>query len=94
MEVVHDQAGSSYRLVVDGETLSHADYHRTVRDGSEVLVFHHTYTRPAVRDTGLAERVVRFALDDARARQAKVAATCWFVADFLRDHQEYADLVA
>jgi predicted GNAT family acetyltransferase len=94
MEIVHDETGSCYRLVDGDATLSHADYRRTVRDGSEVLVFHHTYTQPAHRDNGLAERVVRFALDDARARHAKVVATCWFVADFLRDHQEYADLVA
>lgn len=100
MEVVHDEAASSYRLLEDGDTLSRADYRRTRRsasagdDADQVMVFHHTYTQPAHRGHGLAEQVVRFALDDVRARRAKVAATCWFVADFLRDHPAYADLVA
>ena len=96
MELVHDADASTYRLVADGATLSHADYRVRVGDGAgdTVYVFHHTFTQPARRGQGLAERVVRFALDDARTHGVKVSATCWFVADFLRDHDEYADLVA
>ena len=57
-------------------------------------MFHHTYTEPVHRGQGFADPVVRYALDDARTRGVKVSATCWFVADFLRGHDEYADLVA
>ena len=96
MELVHDADASTYRLVAEGATLSQADYRvrAAAGAGDTVYVFHHTYTQPVHRGQGLAERVVRFALDDARTRGVKVAATCWFVADFLRDHHEYSDLVA
>ena len=36
--------------------------------------------------------LVREALDDLRRRGTAVKATCWYVADFLRDHPEYHDL--
>ena len=94
MELVHDVDASTYRLAADGATLSHADYRVRDAAGDTVYVFHHTYTEPVHRGQGLAERVVRYALDDARTRGVKVSATCWFVADFLRGHDEYADLVA
>ena len=42
----------------------------------------------------MAASLVGFVLDDARARGLQVTPTCWFVADYIRDNQEYADLVA
>lgn len=94
-DVVHDETATTYRLVADdGETLSHADYDVEGPADAPVMVFHHTFTVPRHRGNGYAEEVVRAALDDARARSAQVIATCWFVAGFIRDHPEYADLLA
>ena len=93
-EIEHDTRAHSFRLRDDGEVLSLADYRLAESAHGPVMEFHHTFTRPEHRGNGYAARVVRAGLDDARARSAKVVATCWFVADFLRDHPEYRDLVA
>jgi predicted GNAT family acetyltransferase len=37
---------------------------------------------------------VRFALDDVRSTNRRVAPQCWYVADFIAAHPEYADLAS
>jgi predicted GNAT family acetyltransferase len=46
-----------------------------------------------LRDRGIASELVKGALDMIRADGQKVIAGCGFVADYLRKHPEYADLV-
>ena len=55
---------------------------------------HHTWTDPARRGQGLADRVVHSALDAARAAGVRVLPTCSYVADWLSGHPDYQDLVA
>lgn len=81
---------SRYELLMDGEVVGIADYHRT----GEVLVFPHTAIDPDRRGQGLGDILVRAALDDVRARGDKVIPQCWFVRDFLEANPEYADLRA
>jgi len=85
-----NQDRSRYELSIDGRVVSVADY--VVRGDS--MIFPHTYTEPAHRGQGLAERVVQMALDDARRAGRTVVPQCWFVAEFIDDHPEYRDLVA
>lgn len=89
IRTAHNEAQSRYELYVEDELASIAGY----RPSGEVLVFHHTETMPAFRGRGLAAEVVRFALDDVRARGMTVVPVCWFVAEFIDEHREYADLV-
>ena len=49
---------------------------------------------PARRKQGLGELLVRNALDDVRHKGAKVVPYCWFVAEFIEENPEYANLVA
>jgi predicted N-acetyltransferase YhbS len=49
---------------------------------------------PARRNQGLGAQLVRGALDDVRRKGAKVVPMCWFVAEFIEEHPEYADLRA
>jgi predicted GNAT family acetyltransferase len=70
--------------------VSHADYRV---EGDRVLM-HHTYTDPAHRGQGLAEVVVRHALDEFRRDGRSVVPQCWFVAEFIELNPEYGDLVA
>jgi predicted GNAT family acetyltransferase len=53
----------------------------------------HTEILDDFEDRGLGGRLVAFALDDARARGLAVIPTCPFVADYIRRHPDYADLV-
>ena len=41
----------------------------------------------------IGSAIVRFALEDTRARGLKVRPTCWFVRGFIERHPEYADLL-
>jgi hypothetical protein len=74
-----------------GETLaSVAEYRPT--DGT--LDFHHTETYADFRGRGLAERLVRWALDDVGSRSQRVVSTCSFVTAFIDAHLEYQHLLA
>ena len=57
------------------------------------IVFMHTEVPEALEGHGIAGKMARFALDDARARRLVVIPQCPFVAGYIRRHLEYADLV-
>ena len=90
LEVRKNEERSRYELLDGGEVLAIADYQ--VRD--DVVVMPHTVVDPAHRGQGLGEQLVQGALDDVRRKGAKVVPMCWFVAEFLEEHPEYADLRA
>lgn len=90
VEIEHNVEASRYELRVDGELASTASYSTQ----ADRIVFPHTETLPRFRGRGLAEQVVRRALDDARAERRVVVPQCWFVAQFIDEHPEYADLLA
>lgn len=74
----------------DGTLVGTAAY--TMRD--DAIVFTHTEVPQEYEGQGIAGRLVRFALDDARSRELRVVALCPYVRAFLRRHEdEYADLV-
>jgi uncharacterized protein len=66
----------------------------TYRLAGAMITFRHTEIDPAVGGRGLGSALVRFALDDARARGLTVIPVCPFVAAFIVRHPEYEDLVA
>jgi predicted GNAT family acetyltransferase len=84
----NDDAGR-YELLIDGEVASYADF---IDDGSKV-VLPHTVTLPAFRNRGLAAKLVRATLDDLRIKARDVEPACWFVAEFIELHPEYAEMV-
>lgn len=77
-----------YELVL-GEEAAFVEYILA----KEMIVFTHTLVPQAYEGKGVANRVIRFALDDARARGLSVHPLCPFVAAFIRRHPEYQDLV-
>lgn len=86
----HPEA-SRYELTVDGERAGFVTY----RLSEGVVAFLHAEVDPARERRGLGSRLVRGALDDARARGLAVRPLCPFVAWFVKTHSvEYADLVA
>ena len=78
-----------YELFADGRRVGLAAYRLT----PGVITFTHTEVDPDVEGQGLGGRLVRRALDDARARGLAVRPLCPFVADFIQRNPEYADLV-
>jgi predicted GNAT family acetyltransferase len=89
-EVRDNVPRSRYEVTVDGRVVGFAEYSR---DG-DTVVFPHTVIEPSMRNRGLGAELVRGALDDVRARGGTVVAHCWYVAEFIDRHTEYADLVA
>jgi predicted GNAT family acetyltransferase len=88
-EVLHNEAASRFELHAQGQ-VSFAQYHLV--DG--VMWITHTETPPPLQGRGLAARVVRAALDHARAQGLKVRPACSYVRAYLRRHPEQQDLVA
>lgn len=89
-EVRKVEERSRYELLVDGELAGIADY----REQGDVVVFPHTEIDTTRRGQGLGAVLVRGALDDVRAQGRTVVPACWYVAEFIEQHADYADLRA
>jgi len=91
IEITDERHGAlgQYHLLVDGTEVGELDY----RDGDGRRVFSHTGVRSAYEGRGLAARLVGRGLDDARAEQMEVIPQCSYVAAYLAQHLEYADLL-
>jgi predicted GNAT family acetyltransferase len=89
-EIRNNQEQCRYELVIDGGVVGIAEY----RVVGEVVVFPHTEIERARRGQGLGAQLVQYALDDVRASKRRAKAECWYVAEFIAEHPEYADLVS
>ena len=89
LEVVDNPARSRYELRDDGHLVGFTEYHE--RDGA--LVFPHTVITEPKRRAGFGRTLVQGALDDVRAKGRRIVAQCPFVAEFVAEHAEYADLL-
>ncbi|MDX1503634.1 MAG: GNAT family N-acetyltransferase [Thermoanaerobaculia bacterium] len=90
MEFRHEP--ENRRFVAEGEGARGVlDYARV---GEGKLAYQHTYVPPEHRGAGIASRLVRFALEHARAEGLAVVPSCPFVARYIDEHPEYADLRA
>lgn len=90
IHIVHQPDLCRYDIYVDGVRGGYAEY----EVAADVITFTHTVTVPEMRSRGLAARVVKRALDDARFAGSSVIAQCWYVAHYVDSHPEYADLLA
>ncbi|WP_210651041.1 GNAT family N-acetyltransferase [Nocardioides sp. SYSU D00065] len=59
----------------------------------DALELVHTEVAPEHGGRGHAATLVRGALDEARARGLAVVPSCSYVASYVEEHPEYADLV-
>jgi predicted GNAT family acetyltransferase len=79
-----------YEITVDGERAGFVTY----RLSPGVMTFLHAEVDPAREGRGIGSRLVRDALDDARARGLTVRPRCPFVAAYIERNPDYADLVS
>lgn len=88
-DAIHDNTQRhQFELTVDGRH-ARAEY---VIDG-DVITFTHTIVPPALEGRGIASRLIRHGLSEARARGLRVVPQCPFVAAYIRKHPEWADLL-
>ncbi|WP_030869379.1 GNAT family N-acetyltransferase [Streptomyces sp. NRRL F-2747] len=86
--VRHADARHRYEILVDGDRAGLTAY----RDRDDRRVFFHTEIDDAHAGRGLAAVLVQQALDDVRASGLRIVPVCPYVAKFLTQHQEFADI--
>jgi len=89
IEVADAPDRDRYELSIDGDVVGFADY----RSCPGLIAFIHTEVDEHLQGRGLADRLIRFALEDARARSLAVLPFCPFVKAFIERHREFEALV-
>jgi predicted GNAT family acetyltransferase len=89
IEVVDVPDRERYELSIDGEVVGFTAYR--ARPG--LIAFVHTEVDERLQGRGLADRLIRFALEDARTRGLAVLPFCPFVKEFIERHREFEALV-
>jgi uncharacterized protein len=89
IEVADAPERERYELSIDGEVVGHSAYR--ARPG--LIAFVHTEVDERLQGRGLADRLIRFALQDARTRGLAVLPFCPFVKAFIERHREFEELV-
>lgn len=89
IDVVDDPIHNRYVGSLDGQEVGFTAY----RLEGSVLTLPHTVVPPEFGGRGYASAIVRYALDEARARGLQVRPTCPYVAHWIGTHPDYADLV-
>ena len=90
IEISDNAADSRYELRIGGELAGLVEYRLT--PGRIVLV--HTEVVPEFEGHGVGGRLAKYALDDARARGLQVVARCPYIAEYIRRHPDYKELLA
>ena len=89
IELADAPARERYELSVDGQVMGFTAYR--ARPG--LIAFVHTEVDDGLRGRGLGDRLIRFALEDARERGLAVLPFCPFVKAFIERHREFVALV-
>jgi predicted GNAT family acetyltransferase len=89
IEVADAPERDRYELSRDGEVVGYSAYR--ARPG--LIAFVHTEVDERLEGQGLGDRLIRFALEDARGRDLAVLPFCPFVKAFIERHREFEALV-
>jgi uncharacterized protein len=90
MEVVNNKKHFRFEVALSDGSTAWMEY-RWLR-GNIVLM--HTIVPASARGKGVGSFLVKYVLDDIRARNLKAVIYCPFVTKYLQQHPEYNDIVA
>lgn len=88
--VEDDPARRRFEILVDDALAGFTAYQP---QGADVVVFTHTEVDPGFQGQGVGGALMRGTLDEIRRRGMRVVPRCPFMAAFIDQHAEYADLV-
>lgn len=88
--VQQDQENQRFTKEVEGR-ISMLKY--IMADGGKTIDLYSTFVPPELRGRGIAEDLVKAALDYAEARHLQVIASCSFVQKFISRHPERQKLL-
>jgi len=86
----HDGKSRRFLAEMDGIEVAFSEVD-AIGPGS--LLIKHTEVLPAHEGRGYGSALVRYVLDQARAQGKTVMPVCPFARKYIRDHDEYIDLV-
>jgi predicted GNAT family acetyltransferase len=89
IEVADAPDRDRYELSMDGEVVGFTAYATC----PGLIAFIHTEVDERLQGRGLGDRLIRFALEDARAQGLAVLPFCPFVKAFIERHREFEALV-
>jgi predicted GNAT family acetyltransferase len=89
IEVADAPERDRYELSIGGELVGFTAY----RTRPGLIAFIHTEIEERLQGRGLGDRLIRFALEDARARGLAVLPFCPFVKAFIERHRQFETLV-
>ena len=88
LPVMHNSTAKCFEINLDGRTA----FSKYLLVGEKIII-EHTEVPIELEGKGIGGRLVRTALDYARAQKLKVMPLCPFTAGFIHRHPEYQDLV-
>lgn len=91
MNLIHDTAAGRFRLPLPGGGEAYIEYSPL---GSTTLDLLHTIVPPEAQGEGVGTRLVEQVLGYAREHHLRIVPSCHFVAAYLQEHPEHADLIA
>ncbi|WP_371406865.1 N-acetyltransferase [Kribbella sp. NBC_00662] len=89
LQIRNNATEGAFEAVLDDEVVGRVGYR--VRQGRVVLT--HTEVDEAHRGKGIANQLVRTALDDVVATGRRLTNFCPFIADYIADHPSYKTLI-
>ena len=89
LTVVDNQGENRFEIRI-GDELAFLTYRR---DG-DAIAYTHTEVPPSLEGRGIAAKLATHALDYARANKLEVVPLCPYVAEYIKRHPAYEDLVA
>ena len=89
MAVQHDMDKKRFYIEVEGKQVELT--YQVESDGH--LNYNSTFTPPELRGQGLAGQVTKAALQFAQVNKKKVEPSCPYVADYIKRHPEFQDLL-
>jgi uncharacterized protein len=90
MSVSHDREGHRFTAKVSSGTAVLA----YTPAGPGVLELYSTYVPAADRGRGVAGLLVEAAVGYARSEGLRIIPSCWYVAQWIQQHPEHADLLS
>ena len=88
--VTDNSSASRYEIRVGDQLAGFADYHTE----PDRIIVTHTEIDPTFKGRGFGNRLAAGTLDDLRRRHVAVTPQCPFIAKYIDEHPDYADLVA
>lgn len=88
LQIVNNEGEKRYEADL-GDAIAKIEYIPT----KTMIVFTHTEVPPAYEGQGIANKMIRHVLDEARANNMQVNPMCPFVKLFVARHPEYRDIV-